>query len=123
MTYRATVAHSIGDLADDLAAIPVKFTVRASGAVKNNVEAGNKLAQSHARARSGPHGKLYYKRLSGEMTGPMTGEYGPTGVVEGNAVGAGWRTSGPNLDLPNSADVIGPKLAKDVGDILDGLFW
>lgn len=123
MTYRVTVHHTLDGLFDDIKALPVKFAAEVPGIVKKNVEAGNRIAQGFARERSGPHGRLYYKRLSAEMTSPTSGEYGPTGDVEGNAVGAGWRTGGPNLDLPNSADLIGPRLAKDVSDLADRLFW
>lgn len=122
MTYRVNVTHTIGDFANDLASIPVKFASEAPVIVRRNVEQGNKLAQANARARSGPHGRLYYKRLTGEMTGLMRGEYGPHGDPQ-VFVGAGYRSGAPNLDLPLSADVIGPKLAKDVRDLLDRLFW
>lgn len=114
------VTHSIGDLASDMAAIPVKFARKAPGVVKRNVTEGNKIAQGFARERSGPHGKAYWKRLSAEMTGPLTGEYGPHDG--GTPVGAGYRTSAPNMDLPNSADLIAPKFAKDVGDAAEEAF-
>lgn len=108
-------------LASDLAAIPVKFAKKAPGIVKRNAVAGNKIAQGFAKERSGRHGKSYYKRLSAEMTGPLTAEYGPHDG--GTPVGGGYRHRGPNLDLPNSADIIGPDFAEDVGDMIDGLFW
>lgn len=120
---RVEVRDSIGDLASDLANIPPRAATKFVGVVRSNVREGNKLAQGFARESSGPHGKNYWKRLSGEMTGPYTGEYGPTGTVVGNAVGAGWRHGPPNTDLPKSADIIGPKFAKGVGDVVDGLFW
>lgn len=120
---RISVRGGVGDLADDLAAIPAKAAPRLVGAVKRNVNQGNALARTFARESSGPHGKNYYKRITAEMTGTYEGEYGPTGDVVGNAVGAGWRSGPPNTDLPRSADIIGPKFADDVGDAIDGLFW
>lgn len=117
------VTQSIGDLANDLATIPVKMAPRLAGAVRRNIEQGNARAQRLARAKSGPHGKNYYKRLTAESTGPLQGEYGPEGDVVGNAVGAGWRNNPPNTDLPKSADVQGPKFARDVGKIVDRAFW
>lgn len=120
---RVKVTHSIDDLASDLAEIPVKFAGKAPGVLKRNAVAGNKLAQQFARERSGPHGKNYYKRLSAEVTGPLSAEYGPTGDPKTEFVGAGFRNSAPNMDLPDSADIQGPKFAKDVGDLIDGLFW
>lgn len=114
------VIHSTDDLASDLAGIPVAFARKAPGVVRKNVRAGNKLAQGFAKAKSGPHGKAYWKRLSAEMTGPLTGEYGPH---DGGApVGAGYRHGGGNLDLPNSADIIVPKFADAVGDLAGDLF-
>jgi hypothetical protein len=117
------VTHTIGGLQRDLTTIATTTRAKLVPVVKRNVEQGNRLAQKFARQSSGPHGRLYYKRITGEMTGTLEGEYGPTGNVVGNAVGAGWRSGPPNTDLPKSADIQGPKFAKDVGDVIDGLFW
>lgn len=120
---RVIVTHDIDDLANDLAGIPTKVARQAPGIVRRHVREGTALARSYARAASGPHGKNYYKRITGEMIGPTSGEYGPTGVVAGNAVGGGWRNGPGNTDLPRSADIIGPKFADAIGDMVDGLFW
>ena len=117
---RVKVTHSIGDLASDLSGVPVGFARKAPGVVKKHVREGNKIAQGFARDKSGPHGKNYFKRLTSEMTGPLEGEYGPHDG--GTPVGAGWRHGGPNLDLPNSADIIGPRFGDAVGDLADELF-
>lgn len=117
------VTSTLPDLAADMAKIPPRAAGRMATVVKRNVEQGNRIAQRFARESSGPHGLNYWKRLSGEMTGPFEGEYGPTGNVAGNAVGGGWRNGPPNTDLPKSADIQGPKFARDVGDMLDRLFW
>ena len=119
---RIRVIHGIDDLASDMAAIPVRFSSQAPRAVRRNVEQGNRLAKTLARSRAGRHGEHYYKRLTAEMVTPWVGEYGPEGTPKTNFVGVGFR-SGRNMDLPNSADVVGPRLAKDVGDIVDRLFW
>lgn len=123
MTYNIRVVHTIDSLFDDLRNMPAKEAVALPKIVKANVTRGNKLAQNFSRERSGPHGKAFHKRMSGEMTGPTSGEYGPEGAPKTNFVGAGFRNSAPNMDLPDSADIIGPKLAKDVRDMLDRLFW
>lgn len=115
------VTHTIGDLASDLAAIPVKFVREGSKVVRTNVREGTLQAQAFARTSSGPHGSSYWKRISGEMTGPLEGEWGPHDG--GLPVGGGWRHSVPNTELARSADVIGPQFAGDVGDMVDGLFW
>lgn len=120
---RISVRGGVADLAADLTKIPPRAAGQMATVVKRNVEQGNRLAQRFARGSSGPHGKNYFKRLSAEMTGPLEGEYGPTGDVVGNAVGAGWRNGPPNTDLPRSADIQGPKFAKDAGKILDKVFW
>lgn len=119
---RVVVHHDIGDLADDLTAAVVDFQRQGAQAVRRNVRRGNALARGFARESAGPHGKNYYKRLTAEMTGPLSGEYGPEGEPKSEFVGVGFR-HGVNLDLPKSADLIGPTFAKDVGDIVDGLFW
>lgn len=119
---RVRVIHGIDDLASDMRAIPVKFARKAPGVVRRNAREGNKIAQRLAKSKAGPHGKNYWKRLSAEMTGPLSAEYGPEGDPKTEFVGVGFR-SGVNLDLPNSADIIGPKFADDVLDTADGLFW
>jgi hypothetical protein len=119
---RASFRHNIGDLADDLRTIAVTAKPKMAVVVARDVGEGLRLAQGFARSASGIHGTNYYKRITSEMTGLLVGEFGPTGDVRGNAVGAGWR-HGVNTDLPKAADIIGPKLARDVGDVLDGLFW
>lgn len=120
---RIRVTHDIDDLAGDLTRIATTTQPKMVGVVRKNVERGNAAAQGFARAASGLHGKNYYKRLTAEMTGPLEGEYGPHGNVVGNAVGAGWRSGPGNTDLQKSADLIGPRFAKDAGDILDRAFW
>lgn len=117
------VTHSVDDLADDLRTIAVSGRAKFARVVQRNVQQGQRLAQTYARDASGPHGRLYYKRITSEMTGVLSGEYGPTGNVDGNAVGAGWRHGSTNNDLPNSADVQGPKFAADILDAADDLFW
>lgn len=118
---RVRVIHSIGDLASDMRGITVGFARKAPGIVARNAREGNKIAQGFAKERSGRHGKSYWKRLSAEAIGPLTWEYGPHDG--GTPVGAGYRNGPPNLDLPNSADIIGPKFAADVTDTADGMFW
>lgn len=117
------VVHDLDDLERDLRALPVTFAREAPQIVRRNVNEGNRLARQFARERSGPHGSNYYKRISGEMTGVLKGEYGPSAVVGEQYVGAGYRHEAPNMDLPDSADIIGPKFAGDVRDMLDGMFW
>ena len=120
---RIRVTHSIGDLAADMAEIPGKFAARAPQVVEWNAQRGNTIARRFARERAGIHGANYFKRLSFEMRGPLSAEYGPEGDPKTDFVGVGFRHSAPNLDLPNSADLIGPDFAEDVLDMADRLFW
>jgi hypothetical protein len=115
------VVGGVGDLAADLSDIPVKAIAEGSKVVRKNVRAGSTSARAFARELSGPHGKDYYKRIGWEMTGALQGEYGPHDG--GLPVGGGWRHGTPNTELEKSQDVIGPKFEKDVGDMVDRLFW
>lgn len=117
------VTHSIGDLAKDCAKIATTAQPRLSKVVRRNVNEGTTLARGFARGSSGPHGLNYFKRITGEMTGLLEGEFGPHGDVVGNAVGGGWRNGPPNTDLERTQDVIGPKFGRDVQDELGKLFW
>lgn len=120
---RIVVHHTIGDLANDAAAIAVNAQAKLVPVVRRNVNAGLQSAQEFAKAASGIHGLNYYKRITAEMTGPLEGEFGPHGAVRGRAVGAGWRNHPENLDLAKAADIIGPKFADEVGDEAEGWFW
>lgn len=119
---RISVTHGIGDLAADLARIPVKADAAFPNVVRSNAAKGNRIAQGLAREKAGPHGQNYWKRLTSEMTGPLSAEYGPEGIPKSDFLGVGFR-HGVNLDLPNSADIIGPAFADDVLDTAAGLFW
>ena len=115
------VIHHIGDLADDLAKIPPTARRDMAETVKKNVDAGERYAKGFARAASGPHGKAYYKRITSEMTGELSGEWGPHDG--GTPVGAGYRHGGVNTDLPRSADLVAPRFARDVERLADRWFW
>lgn len=117
------VTHGIDALAKDARRVPAKALPRMTKVVDKNTKQGMKVAQGLAKSRAGRHGTNYWKRITSEMVSPLVGEYGPTGDVAGNAVGAGWRNGPPNTDLPKSADLQGPRLASDAGKIFNGLFW
>lgn len=117
------VIHDIGDLANDLAGIARRVPKDLNKTVREGIKVGNQVARTNAKRAAGPHGSNYYKRISAEMTGPLTGEFGPHGDVAGNAVGAGWRHGGPNTDLARAGDVIGPALGKKVAALADEWFW
>lgn len=118
-----TVSHSIGDLADDLArnvalaqSEPPMMALRA-------VERGKTLARQFARAGAGRHGRDYYKRITAEMLTPLSGEYGPEGIPKSDFVGVGYRHGGPNMDLPNSADIVVVEMAEEAQRLYDRMFW
>ena len=119
---RVVVINDLSDLAGDMAAIPVEFNARAGSVVRRYANEGNREAKRIAQAKAGPHGKAYYKRLTAELTGPLTAEYGPEGEPKTNFVGVGFR-HGRNTDLPQSADLIAPRFADGVLTMADGLFW
>lgn len=123
MSFSIRVSHNgVEGLARDMEALPVKAATAFATTVKTDVFEGNQIARGFAKAGAGPHGRDYWKRVTAEMTGPYSGEYGPEGFPKSNFVGVGFR-HGTNMDLPNSADIIGPKLAKDLRKDVDGLFW
>lgn len=116
------VTHSIDDLASDLAAIPARMVAEGSKVVAKNVRAGTRLSQKIAKAEAGPHGKDYYKRIDGEMTGLLEGEFGPWGPPKSRFVGVSG-SAGAMRDLDKTADILGPRFADEAGAMLDGLFW
>lgn len=129
MTYRVNITHSIGDLAADLAEIPVRATTELARVVRKNAEAGNRIARDFASQQHTMHGPSdihYPKAFSAELCTAMSWEYGPDISKPQGGMKFEWgegRQSAPHLDLNRSADIIGPKMADDVRDVLDRLFW
>ena len=119
---RIRVTHNIDDLASDLAQIPALALRDANAAVNHAKDVGNKRAQAIARAEAGPHGRDYWKRLSAEMVGPLSAEYGPTGPPKTDYVGVSG-TAGAQRDLARSAPVAGRALAEQIREAMDGWFW
>lgn len=119
------VTHTIGDLESDLRTITVQTPHRLGEVVRDHAYTGNSLARDNARHTAGKHGKLYPKAFSVEARTPLSWEYGPDAASPqgGMSFEFGSRNQPPHLDLAKSADVVGPKLAKAVGDVVDGLFW
>lgn len=125
---RIRVIHGIDDLASDMRKIPPRARKDMRAVVREGIKVGESLARDYAKAHSGPHGKRYYKRITSEMHGDVTfggvtgisGEWGPHDG--GTPIGGGWRNS-VNLDLPNSADVVGPAFYGEVRRLPDKWFW
>lgn len=115
------VRHTIDRLADDYEKIPARAAVGMARIVRENVDYGRDLAKALAREKAGPHGRNYHKRISGEMTGPLEGEYGPTGEPKSDFIGVGFR-SGVNTDLPQSADKALIGMAGDVRKLVTALY-
>lgn len=113
------------DLQSDLTKIPAQFVREGSKAVRKNVDEGNRITSNIARASAGKHGKLYPRSFTSEMTGALSGVYGPDASMPqgGMSFNAGSRNQPPHLDMEKGLDLIRPKFARDVDRMLDGLFW
>jgi hypothetical protein len=122
MRIKVSGIEGISDLASDLELIPRAAILRGRAVVQRNIEIGNTIAQGIARKAAGKHGKDYFKRLSSEMTGAWVGEFGPEGPPKTDYVGVSG-TEGAMRDLEKAADKVAPRLARDAGRMLDGLFW
>lgn len=122
---RVTVTHTIGDLSDDLRAIAVEGPADLGRAVRRNIKTGNLAAKTSARITAGAHGKHYHRAFTAEMTGPLTGEYGPDAARPqgGMSFENGSRNQRPHRDLARSAPGAGDRLLRDMNDVLDRWFW
>lgn len=116
------VTGGVGDLARDQARTATQAPKKLRGAVRRTERYTTGLVRSIARAKSGPHGKAYYKRITGEMVGPLSAEVGPSGTPKTEFVGAGYR-SGRNTDLDTARKPAGDRLAEEARRALDGLPW
>jgi len=121
-TARLT-SHST--LAADMADIPARAKVDMHETVSANAAEGNKTAQAFAKVSAGVHGKHYPKAFSVDVIGPLEREYGPdSSKPQGDmSFEFGSRNQKPHLDLNRSADIIGPKFARDVSRLPDRWFW
>ncbi len=119
------VTHHIDRLADDMAGIPPRAREGMVRAVASNAREGNAVASEFARESARAHGVHYPDAFDAEMLGELKWEYGPDASKPqgGMSFEFGSRNQKPHLDLAKSADIIGPQLAKDVGDVADRLFW
>jgi hypothetical protein len=122
---RVHVTHFIDDLADDCRAIAVGAPTDLRDVVQEGLKVGNTVARDNARRSAGTPGKHYPDAFSWEMTGVLTGEYGPDVAKPqgGMSFEFGSRNQKPHLDLAKSADLIGPSFAQEVGRLAQRWFW
>lgn len=121
-----TVTHTIGDLDRDLRRIPGKAATAMAKAVRTRAEQGNRHAKASARRTARTHGKHYPDSMIAESVSAFEWVYGPHPSIAQGEMSfefGSTRNQKPHLNLANSADVIGPKLAKDMRDMFDRLFW
>lgn len=123
---RVNVTHSIGDLADDLSDISKRARRELPPIVRKVALDGNRIATASAKRQSGSHGRHYPNAFSAEAVTPLIWEYGPdVNKKQGGMAfedGPGPQTR-PHNNLRRSADIVGPALADEVGDAVDGWFW
>jgi hypothetical protein len=119
------VVHSIGDLGRDLTKMAATAPAKLAEVVASNARKGMRLAREFATVSAGSHGKHYPDSITVESHGSLSWEYGPDpGRPQGGmSFEFGSRNQKPHLDLARSADIVGPSMADDVGDVLDDLFW
>lgn len=125
---RVSEHDTLDGLIADLSSIPARAVKGTGAAVRRNAKEGNRLALGFARHSAGSHGRNYPGSFSAELVTALSWEYGPRsdgGPHDQGGMSFEWgsRNQPPHLDLNKSADIIGPKFAKDIGDVLDGLFW
>lgn len=114
--------EDIADLAGDLKRIPATARLRGAAVVAKNVEIGAEATRTIAKAMAGPHGEDYYKRITGEMTGPLQGEFGPEGPPKTDYVGVDG-SAGAWRDLQKAETKIAARFQRDIRRMVDGLFW
>lgn len=122
---RVTVTHTLRDFESDQKRVATRAQRDMSNTVRKALRVGNEAARYHAKRTAGAHGKHYHKAFSWEMTGPLSGEYGPDIAKPqgGMSFERGSRNQPPHLDIARSADAIGPAFAKKVSEAADGWFW
>jgi hypothetical protein len=117
------VEHTIGDLLSDEAKIISQAKRDLPKVVRRNVKEGGLLTQRIAQGASGPHGKNYYKRITLGDDRPAVWRVRPDRHRRRQR-GRRRLASQAREHRPREVlDIIGPKFARDVGNIADDLFW
>lgn len=122
MRVNVTGIEGIADLASDLRLIPRTMRHRAGAVVARNIERGSIETKRIADRAAGPHGSNYSKRISSEMTGALSGEYGPSAPIGSDYTGVSG-AAGAMRDLEKSAAKTAPRFQRDISRMVDGLFW
>lgn len=128
------VSSSIGDLRDDLLRISKEAPVLLRGVVSDGIKAGNTAAKGFAVTTSRAHARKYPGTFTAEMRSTYrygggniySGEYGPNARGQGLLAGIlenGSRNNPAHLNLSRSLDLIGPQFPREVGNVVDRLFW
>lgn len=121
------VSSTTGRLVADMRRITVKAPSDMTRVVNKNVRRGAGLSRGFAKKTAGRHGKNYPQAIGSEMTGPTTGEWGPDADDPGGQGGmsfeGGSRNQPAHNDLANAADIVAPRFADDVVNMVDGWFW
>lgn len=130
---KVNVRGGVTDLIADLDKIRAEAPSKLRGVVSDGIKAGTVLAKNNAQRSSGRHGKRYPSAITAEMRAAYRygdgtiyhGEYGPdiSRPQGGMSFEFGSRKQKPHLDLNRSADIIGPQFSREVGDVIDRLFW
>lgn len=130
---KVNIRGGVSDLIADMEKIRKEAPRALNGVVREGIGAGTVLAKDNARRSSGKHGKRYPAAITSQMGTPYLygdgaiyhGEYGPdiSRPQGGMSFEFGSRKQKPHLDLNRSADIIGPQFSREVGDVIDRLFW
>lgn len=116
--------HTVDHLARDIRKAAVKIEAGLPRLVKRNAELGQKLARESVRRNAPIYGVHYDDAITTERTGKLEWEYGPDSAMPqgGMSFEFGSRNQKPHLDLNNAADIVGPKLARDVHELIARAF-
>ena len=116
-------SSNIRDLAVDFGRVPNRATKGVARAVESVAKHGNDVAAAFAKESAGDHGKWYHRAFEAEKAHPLglTWVYGPNANKRqgGMSFEGGSRNQPPHLDLARSADLIGPELARKVGNAIE----
>lgn len=127
---RVTEHDTLDSLQNDLQAIVRRAPRDMVAVVRKNVTSGNRRAKAFAKERSRAHGKHYPNAFSAEMhpvlsLGLVSGEFGPEADKRQGDMSfeRGSRNQPAHHELADTADIIGPKFAKDAVAVTDKWFW
>lgn len=111
--------REVKQLARDLQNAKMRVQTGARRELRKGAQSLERRWRSNARRSAGSHGKHYPDAITAEQVGPLAFEVGPESARPqgGMSFEYGSRNQPPHLDGNRAADVVFPRVARNMADV------